>query len=97
MNPRKLQACQFLIQYHEARGDKILVFSDNVFTLEVSAIEKPATEGAHQVKAYARKLGKLFIHGGVSPVERQLVLQRFQHDPTMNTIFLSQVGLLCCE
>lgn len=36
MNPRKFQACQFLINYHEARGDKIIVFSDNVFALEVS-------------------------------------------------------------
>lgn len=35
MNPRKFQACQFLIKYHEDRGDKIIVFSDNVFALEV--------------------------------------------------------------
>jgi hypothetical protein len=35
MNPRKLQACQFLIKYHEDRGDKIIVFSDNVYALEV--------------------------------------------------------------
>ena len=36
MNPRKIQACQFLIKYHEDRGDKIIVFSDNVYALEVS-------------------------------------------------------------
>lgn len=36
MNPKKFQACQFLIKYHEDRGDKIIVFSDNVFALEVS-------------------------------------------------------------
>ena len=36
MNPNKLQACQFLIKYHEDRGDKIIVFSDNVFALEAS-------------------------------------------------------------
>lgn len=35
MNPKKFQACQFLIKYHEDRGDKIIVFSDNVFALEV--------------------------------------------------------------
>ena len=35
MNPKKVQACQFLIKYHEDRGDKIIVFSDNVFALEV--------------------------------------------------------------
>ena len=37
MNPRKFQACQFLIKYHEDRGDKIIVFSDNVYALEVSS------------------------------------------------------------
>jgi len=39
MNPNKFQACQFLIKYHEDRGDKIIVFSDNVFALEVSIVE----------------------------------------------------------
>lgn len=36
MNPNKIQACQFLINYHESRGDKVIVFSDNVYALEVS-------------------------------------------------------------
>lgn len=36
MNPNKIQACQFLINYHETRGDKVIVFSDNVYALEVS-------------------------------------------------------------
>jgi hypothetical protein len=35
LNPNKFQACQYLIHYHESRGDKIIVFSDNVFALEV--------------------------------------------------------------
>lgn len=35
MNPEKFQACQFLINYHEKRGDKIIVFSDNVYALQV--------------------------------------------------------------
>jgi DNA excision repair protein ERCC-3 len=39
MNPRKFQACQFLIKYHEDRGDKVIVFSDNVFALEVRNID----------------------------------------------------------
>ncbi|GAA5870231.1 hypothetical protein JCM16303_001935 [Sporobolomyces ruberrimus] len=76
MNPKKFQACQFLIQYHENRGDKIIVFSDNVFALE----------------AYAKKLGKLYIHGGTPQVERMRILQNFQHNPIVNTIFLSKVG-----
>jgi len=35
MNPNKIQACQFLVNYHESRGDKVIVFSDNVYALEV--------------------------------------------------------------
>jgi DNA excision repair protein ERCC-3 len=35
MNPRKIQACQYLINLHEAMGDKIIVFSDNIFALKV--------------------------------------------------------------
>ena len=35
MNPKKFQACQYLIKYHEERGDKIIVFSDNVYALLV--------------------------------------------------------------
>lgn len=38
MNPNKFQACQFLISYHERRGDKIIVFSDNVFSLMVGVM-----------------------------------------------------------
>ena len=38
MNPNKFQACQFLIKFHEERGDKIIVFSDNVYALEVRKI-----------------------------------------------------------
>ncbi|KAI0312105.1 DNA helicase [Amylostereum chailletii] len=76
MNPKKFQACQFLIKYHEERGDKIIVFSDNVFALE----------------AYAKKLRKPYIHGGTGQVERMRILQHFQHSPEVNTIFLSKVG-----
>jgi len=76
MNPKKFQACQFLIKYHEDRGDKIIVFSDNVYALEM----------------YAKKLGKLYIHGGTPQAERMRVLQHFQHSPEVNTIFLSKVG-----
>lgn len=76
MNPRKFQACQFLINYHENRGDKIIVFSDNVFAL----------------KAYALKLKKPFIYGPTSQIERLRVLQQFQSNPNLNTIFLSKVG-----
>ncbi|KAJ3332056.1 hypothetical protein HDU76_001449 [Blyttiomyces sp. JEL0837] len=76
MNPNKIQACQYLIEYHEARGDKIIVFSDNVFAL----------------KNYATKLGKPFIYGGTSSKDRMRILQQFQYNPALNTVFLSKVG-----
>ncbi|KAL7960818.1 P-loop containing nucleoside triphosphate hydrolase protein [Trichoderma compactum] len=76
MNPRKFQACQYLINYHESRGDKIIVFSDNVYAL----------------KAYALKLGKAFIYGGTGQAERLQVLENFQHNPQVNTLFLSKIG-----
>jgi DNA excision repair protein ERCC-3 len=34
MNPNKFRACQFLINFHEQqRGDKVIVFSDNIWAL----------------------------------------------------------------
>jgi DNA excision repair protein ERCC-3 len=97
MNPNKIQACQFLINYHETRGDKVIVFSDNVYALEVisnsiasSRLENPEAEDR---QAYAKKLGKSFIHGGTPEGERLRILSRFQHDPQLNTIFLSKVSL----
>lgn len=76
MNPRKFQACQFLIDYHEKRGDKIIVFSDNVYALHV----------------YAQKLQKVFIYGGTVQSERLRILENFQHNPNINTLFLSKIG-----
>jgi DNA excision repair protein ERCC-3 len=33
-NPNKFLACQYLINLHESRGDKIIVFSDNLYALK---------------------------------------------------------------
>ncbi|KAJ3292341.1 hypothetical protein HK104_005364 [Borealophlyctis nickersoniae] len=71
-----VQACQYLIDFHEARGDKIIIFSDNVFAL----------------KHYATKLDKPFIYGGTSTAERMEKLQQFRHNAAVNTLFLSKVG-----
>ncbi|GMH32450.1 hypothetical protein BSKO_00284 [Bryopsis sp. KO-2023] len=76
MNPTKFMACQFLISYHENRGDKVIVFSDNIFAL----------------RAYAMKLKKPFIYGPTSHAERTRILYAFKHDPNVNTVFLSKVG-----
>lgn len=76
MNPNKFRSCEFLIRFHERRNDKVIVFSDNVFAL----------------KKYAEKLKKPFIYGPTHQSERMQILQNFQHNPLVNTIFISKVG-----
>ena len=76
MNPGKIQACQFLLDFHEKRGDKIIVFSDNVYAL----------------KKYATLLKKPYIYGATPQNDRMTILQQFQSNPTVNTLFLSKVG-----
>ncbi|XP_004308733.1 PREDICTED: DNA repair helicase XPB2-like [Fragaria vesca subsp. vesca] len=77
MNPNKFRACEFLIRFHEEqRGDKIIVFADNLFAL---------TE-------YAMKLRKPMIYGATSHAERTKILQAFKTSRDVNTIFLSKVG-----
>ncbi len=40
------QACQFLVDYHErVRGDKVIVFSDNIYALKEYAIRWVQTRG----------------------------------------------------
>ncbi|XP_031631843.1 general transcription and DNA repair factor IIH helicase subunit XPB [Contarinia nasturtii] len=76
MNPSKFRATQFLIKYHEQRGDKTIVFSDNVFAL----------------KHYAIKMNKPYIYGPTSQNERIQILQNFKFNPKVNTIFVSKVA-----
>lgn len=76
MNPGKFQTTEFLIDRHERRGDKIIVFSDSVLAL----------------KEYAIRLGKPYIHGPTGQTERMRILRQFQTNPAINTIFLSKVG-----
>jgi len=75
-NPNKFLACQYLISMHESRGDKIIVFSDNIFALET----------------YSKKLSKPFISGKVGHQERMGILHYFQKTNDVNTIFISKVG-----
>lgn len=84
MNPSKFRSCQFLIKYHEQRGDKTIVFSDNVFAL----------------KHYAIKMNKPFIYGPTSQNERIQILQNFKFNskvsrdgPTiLKYIFITQLS-----
>lgn len=76
INPAKFMCTEFLIRYHEARNDKIIVFCDNVAPL----------------KYYATKLGKPVIHGDTKDTERLELLDRFQKSPSAMTLFISRVG-----
>ncbi|KAG9390125.1 General transcription and DNA repair factor IIH helicase subunit XPB (Ercc3) [Carpediemonas membranifera] len=77
MNPTKVRVCDHLIRHHEGRGDKILVFSDDLTPL----------------KEYARRLGnKPCIHGSSSKAERMEKLQAFAKDPNSNCLFISRIG-----
>lgn len=76
MNPSKFRNTQFLIKYHEKRGDKTIVFSDNVFAL----------------KHYAIKMNKPYIYGPTSQNERIQILQNFKFNQKVNTIFVSKVA-----
>lgn len=97
LNPKKMQICQRLIQYHEAKGDKVLVYCDHIDALKI----------------YAEKMDRRFIFGGTPTEEARQLLDRFQIDipPTneeltwnqiasrrslkakqINTLFLSRIG-----
>ncbi|KAJ3127241.1 hypothetical protein HK098_006606 [Nowakowskiella sp. JEL0407] len=78
MNPNKYTACEYLINWREAEGDKIIVFSDNVFAL----------------KYFAETMKRPYLYGQTSMEERQKVLNLFREgkDPRFRTIFLSKVG-----
>ena len=75
-NPNKFIACEFLINLHEARGDKIIVFSDNLFAQE----------------QLAKQLMKPYINGRTNQLERMNILSAFQKYDTLNTIFVSKIG-----
>lgn len=76
MNPNKLQACEFLIRFHELRGDKILVFVDDIWPL----------------KTIARKFGREFLAGDVKHADRTRIFKQFRNTSKTNTIFISKVG-----
>jgi len=76
MNPNKARACDYLVRYHETRGDKIIVFSDNLFAL----------------REYAVRMKKPFLYGGTGHQERTRILHAFKTNPSVNTIFLSKIG-----
>ena len=76
MNPAKLRAVEYLVRFHEQRGDKIIVFSDLVYSL----------------KLYAEMLKKPLIYGETPERERQAILGTFRASDAVRTICISKVG-----
>jgi DNA excision repair protein ERCC-3 len=76
MNPNKFRACEYLVRRHEHRGDKVMVFADNIFAL----------------KEYARRLKRPAIWGNTSPNERETLLHDFKSNPNMNCLLISSIG-----
>ena len=60
-NPNKFIACEYLIRLHEARGDKIIVFSDQLFAQ----------------RQLAEALRRPYINGMTGQQERMEILTRF--------------------
>jgi len=62
MNPAKIRATEFLMRFHEDRGDKIIIFSDLVYSL----------------KLYGAMLKRPMIYGETSEMERQAIVGTFR-------------------
>jgi len=60
----------------QVRGDKIIVFSDNIFAL----------------REYAQRLRRPFIFGGTSHAERTRVLAAFKRNPEVQSPFLLAIN-----
>lgn len=76
MNPNKFRMCEYLVRFHEARGDKVIIFADNIFAL----------------RTYAHRLNRPYIYGPTTQTERLRILDNFQHNPQLSTILMSAVG-----
>lgn len=75
-NPNKLMTCQYLVKKHEAMGDKIIIFSDNLYIMEL----------------YSQHLKLPMIKGNVGHSERSRILFNFENTNACNTILISKVG-----
>ena len=77
LNPNKMRCCHFLVQYHEARGDKIIIFADLV-----SVLNK-----CQEILGESRKC----IQGKTTQSERMEFLNDFRNG-RVKTLIISRVG-----
>eukprot|EP00514_Thraustochytrium_sp_LLF1b_P003622 CAMPEP_0184512736 /NCGR_PEP_ID=MMETSP0198_2-20121128/3041_1 /TAXON_ID=1112570 /ORGANISM="Thraustochytrium sp., Strain LLF1b" /LENGTH=810 /DNA_ID=CAMNT_0026902783 /DNA_START=313 /DNA_END=2745 /DNA_ORIENTATION=- len=76
MNPMKCIVADHLVRQHEARGDKVLVFCDNIMA----------------VKYFAELLNRPYISGETSFKERMVRYNQFRKSSVISTLVLSKVG-----
>lgn len=80
LNPRKIRVCEKLVKEHSARGDKIIIFSDDVPALIMYC------EALKAIKPVP------YIYGGTPERERSVILSNFKTVAGFNCIGLSKVG-----
>ena len=81
-NPTKYLATLMLLEKH--KGDKIIIFSDNLFTIKLyNDLLKKRSNIALNFK---------MIHGKTSPKEREENLSDFKRDNGINILLMTKVG-----
>ena len=71
-----MRTCAYLIDFHESKGDKILVFCDNLYCL----------------KRYANAMQRNVICGSLKQSDRVRLLEQFKTSDEVNCLFISKVG-----
>jgi DNA excision repair protein ERCC-3 len=81
MNPTKFRVCEYLVRFHAQRGDKIIIFSDDLPALFYYC--ELLTGGSLAVPV---------VCGATTEERRKQILQTFKTDNRMTVIGLSSVG-----
>lgn len=76
LNPNKFKSAEYLLKYHRSRGDKVILFSDDVPALIL----------------YCEELGVPYIFGETPDSERETHLEAFRSKPEFDCLGLSKVG-----
>lgn len=85
MNPNKFQAMEYLIRVHEARKDKIIVFSDDTYALKTFADMLYPNPSKNPDK-------QCYIRGDTPTLDREKILRRYRENPNFKTIFVSKIA-----
>ena len=78
-NPNKYLVTLYLLQKHE--GDKIIIFSDNLFTIK-----------QYNEFFLKKEINFKMIHGKISNKQRENILSEFRSESGMNILLMTKVG-----